>query len=68
MAPPARPGPAVGAVPTSGLVSLELTELYDYDVVRAQADATIYVVRPERTTLVLGSAQPTALLDDEHLG
>jgi lipoate-protein ligase A len=49
-------------------VSLELTELYDYEVVRAEADATIYVVRPDRTTLVLGSAQSTDLLDAERLG
>ncbi len=49
-------------------MSLELTELYDYDVVRAEANATIYVVRPDRTTLVLGSAQSTDLLDAEELG
>jgi lipoate-protein ligase A len=49
-------------------VSLELTELYDYDVVRGEADATIYVVRADRVTLVLGSAQSADLLDTDHLG
>jgi lipoate-protein ligase A len=49
-------------------VSLALTELYDYDVVRSEPEATIYVVRPERSTLVLGSAQSLDLLDEERLG
>ena len=44
------------------------TELYDYDVVRSEAEATMYRVRPQRATLVLGSAQPIDLLDAERVG
>jgi lipoate---protein ligase len=48
-------------------VSLALNELYDYDVVRSEPEATIYVVRPDRSTLVLGSAQSVDLLDESRL-
>jgi lipoate-protein ligase A len=47
---------------------LVLPELYDYDAVRSEPEATIYVVRPERATLVLGSAQSIDLLDEERIG
>jgi lipoate-protein ligase A len=49
-------------------VSLILAELYDYDVVRSEPDATMYCVRPDHATLVLGSAQTTDLLDANRLG
>jgi len=58
----------VGAVPTPGVVRLDLTELYDYDAVRSEPEATIYAVRPDRATLVLGSAQSIDLLDEERVG
>ncbi len=44
-----------------------LTELYDYDALRTSA-ATMFVTRPERATLVLGSAQSIDLLDATRLG
>jgi lipoate-protein ligase A len=40
--------------------------LYDYDAVRSESEATMYVVRPDRATLVLGSAQSIDLLDAER--
>jgi lipoate---protein ligase len=43
-------------------------ELYDYDEVRSETAATFYVVRPDRATLVLGSAQSTEILDTQRLG
>jgi len=48
-------------------VNARLTELYDYDELRTEHDATFYVVHPERATLVLGSTQSTDLLNPEHL-
>jgi lipoate-protein ligase A len=42
--------------------------LYDYESVRSDTEATMYVVAPERTTLVLGSAQSIDLLDPTQLG
>jgi lipoate-protein ligase A len=58
----------VGAVPASGVVTDQLTELYDYDVLRKESEATIYVVVPDRATLVLGSTQSRELLDPGRLG
>jgi lipoate---protein ligase len=48
-------------------VSLSLAELYDYNAVRSEPEATLYVVRPDRATLVLGSAQSIDLLDAERV-
>ena len=45
-----------------------LSELYDYDELRTEAEATMYVVRPSRPTLVLGSTQSLNLLDTEQVG
>lgn len=56
----------MGAVSTSGVVSSVPSELYDYGVARSEAEATMYRVRPQRATLVLGSAQPIELLDAER--
>ena len=39
LAPPARPRPALGAVPAPGVVNLRLTELYDYDALRKESEA-----------------------------
>jgi lipoate-protein ligase A len=49
-------------------VNDRLTELYDYDELRTEEDATMFVVRPERTMLVLGSTQSTELLNPAALG
>ena len=45
-----------------------LTELYDYDELRATTEATMFVVRPNRATLVLGSAQSSDVLDPVQVG
>jgi lipoate-protein ligase A len=58
----------VGAVPASGFVNDQLTELYDYDELRSESEATMYVVRTSRPTLVLGSTQSPDLLDLEQVG
>jgi lipoate-protein ligase A len=49
-------------------VTSPLSELYDYDALRREPDATLYVVHPERATLVLGSAQSTDVLNEERAG
>jgi lipoate-protein ligase A len=49
-------------------VNDRLTELYDYDELRTEVHATMFVVRPSRTTLVLGSAQSPDLLDLSQVG
>jgi lipoate-protein ligase A len=49
-------------------VNESITELYDYDELRNEVDATIYVVRPDHAALVLGSTQSTDLLDSSRLG
>ena len=43
-------------------------ELYDYDALRNEARATLFVVRPDRPTLVLGSAQSIDVLDAHRVG
>jgi len=43
----------------------ELEELYDYDVLRRVKEPTMFVVRLEKPTLVLGSSQSVDLLDLE---
>jgi lipoate-protein ligase A len=58
----------MGAVPTSGVVISTVAELYDYDSMRAEREATLYVVRPNRAMLVLGSAQSTDVLAAQRLG
>jgi lipoate---protein ligase len=58
----------VGAVPATGVVTGEVSELYDYDEVRSGVEATMYVVHPERATLVLGSTQSTEILNAQRLG
>jgi lipoate-protein ligase A len=42
-------------------------ELYDYDSLRGEPEATLYVVHPERATLVLGSAQSTDVLNEQRV-
>jgi lipoate-protein ligase A len=58
----------VGAVSSSRFVNDRLTELYDYDELRVEVEATMYVVRTSRPTLVLGSSQSPDLLDVEQVG
>lgn len=45
----------------------ELEELYDYNVLRRVEEPTMFVVRLEKPTLVLGSSQSTDLLDVEKI-
>ena len=66
LAPPSRSGPAVGAVPASGVVKAQFRELYDYDELRKESEATMYAIRPERGTLVLGSKM--CIRDSPHRG
>jgi lipoate-protein ligase A len=49
-------------------VTSPLTELYDYDSLRREPEATLYVVRPDRATLVLGSAQSSDILNAHRVG
>jgi hypothetical protein len=49
-------------------VNLRLTELYDYDTLRNEREATMYVVRAERAMIVLGSAQSIGILDAPRVG
>jgi lipoate-protein ligase A len=49
-------------------VNDRLSELYDYDELRTQSDATMFVVHPNRATLVLGSTQSPDLLDATQVG
>ncbi|MGB8195664.1 MAG: hypothetical protein WCF25_01495, partial [Acidimicrobiales bacterium] len=44
-----------------------LAELYDYDELRGEVQATMFMMHPSRTALVLGSAQSLELLDPEKL-
>jgi lipoate-protein ligase A len=48
-------------------VSAALDELYDYDVLRSIAEATMFVVRIDQPMLVLGSSQSRDLLDGERV-
>jgi lipoate-protein ligase A len=48
-------------------VKAQFRELYDYDELRKQSEATIYDVSLERATLVLGSTQSVDILDPERL-
>jgi lipoate-protein ligase A len=68
MATLARSGPVVGAVLTPGVVTSQLTELYNYDALRSEPEATLFVVRPDHATLVLGSAQTLDVLDARRVG
>ena len=47
-------------------MNLRLTELYDYDALRSEREATMYVVRAERAMIVLGSAQSIEILDAQQ--
>lgn len=47
---------------------LPVTELYDYDELRTETAPTMFVVRVDRPTLVLGSSQSEELLDPGRLG
>jgi lipoate---protein ligase len=58
----------VGAVPATGVVRPQIRELYDYDELRKESEATIFAITLERATLVLGSTQSTDILDPERLG
>jgi lipoate-protein ligase A len=57
----------VGSVPATGLVSESLTELHDYDELRAERSALMLVVRVDRRVLVLGSSQSLDVLDTGRL-
>lgn len=48
-------------------MSSEVEELYDYDAVRELSEATMFVVRLNQPTLVLGSSQRVDVLDKQHL-
>jgi lipoate-protein ligase A len=52
----------VGAVFATGLVSGDVEELYDYDVLRSLVEPTMFVVRLSAPTLVLGSSQSLEIL------
>jgi lipoate-protein ligase A len=58
----------VGAVLASRLVSPEVEELYDYNVVRSLSEPTMFVVRLGEPTLVLGSSQSVKILDRNKVG
>lgn len=58
----------MGAVLASRLVTSEVEELYDYDVVRSLSEPTMFVVRLGEPTLVLGSSQSVEILDRDKLG
>lgn len=45
----------------------DIEELYDYDVLRRQEEATMFVVRLEAPTFVLGGSQPSSVIRDEVL-
>jgi lipoate-protein ligase A len=49
-------------------VTSSVTELYDYEALRSEPEATMFVVQPLRSTVVLGSAQSIDLLDGPTLG
>ncbi len=49
-------------------MSFEVDDLYDYEAVRKLSDATMFVVRLEQPTLILGSSQPLDVLDSGRLG
>jgi len=46
----------------------DVEELYDYETLRREGEATMFVVHVTRPTLVLGSSQPRDVLDDDRLG
>ncbi len=48
-------------------MSGDVEELYDYDSIRRSDAASMFQVRPSRTTLVLGSSQSTEVLDPTAL-
>jgi lipoate-protein ligase A len=58
----------VGAVFTTRLVTEDVEELYDYAVLRALREPTMFVVRLAQPTLVLGASQSPELLDSQKLG
>lgn len=52
----------MGAVPAARVVSGEIEELYDYEVLRQLTDATMFVVHPSAPLLVLGGNQSADVL------
>ena len=52
----------MGAVPSARVVSGEIEELYDYEVLRQLTDATMFVVHPSASLLVLGGKQSDTVL------
>lgn len=46
----------------------DVEELYDYETLRREAEATMFVVHVSQPTLVLGSSQSRDLLDNDRLG
>ncbi|MEO9181540.1 MAG: hypothetical protein ABI298_07820 [Acidimicrobiales bacterium] len=48
-------------------MSGDVEELYDYDTIRRSGAASMFQVRPTRTTLVLGSSQSIGILDPTAL-
>lgn len=53
----------MGTIPALRLVSAQLEELYDYDVLRTLERPTMFIVRPAEPTLVLGGSQSMTSLD-----
>lgn len=45
-----------------------IEELYDYEVLRALSDATMFVVHLQAPTLVLGGSQSSEVLDSSRTG
>lgn len=57
----------MGAVSPQSVVSGVVEELYDYDTIRQSGEPSMFEVRPDHTTLVLGSSQSMDLLDPRAL-
>jgi lipoate---protein ligase len=55
----------VGALLAPGLVRI-VEELYDYDVLRALNEPTLFSIRLEEPTLVLGGSQSASVLNEER--
>ena len=57
----------MGTVPSPRVLRVDVPELYDYDDLRRTREATMFVVRVERATLVLGGSQRLDALNLERL-
>lgn len=67
LAPRARSRSAVGAVSATSVVR-NVDDLYDYSVLRRLGEATMFVARVARPTLVLGGSQSPDVVDASKLG